>query len=391
MVLVVDDEPLNVELLEGLLQVDGHEVMTAADGAAAIEACRTRVPDVVLLDVMMPGIDGVETCRRMREDPRLAATPILVVSAASGREDRMRAIAAGADDFVAKPIDGAEMRQRVRNAVRYHQQHVQMLAARAAAAEAEAMRDALVHMAVHDLRSPLSSLLANLELFQITGPALDDEQVDMLQDARLAATRIHRMVDTVLDMNRLESGAVPLVVVTQRLDDMIDAVMQVLSGLLVGRRIEREVPPLTLECDAPMLERVLTNLIANAAQATQPDGRLRVTAVEQLDEVVIEVHDDGPGVPPAECDRIFDKYVQGDGRGVRRSGGSGLGLAFCRLATLAHGGRIGLHESPLGGCCIRLIVPLRTPVPMAARPERVDTAHRPLDGVRHREGSGRPD
>ncbi|MCA9558441.1 MAG: response regulator [Myxococcales bacterium] len=373
-VLVVDDEPLNIELLEGLLEVDGHDVLTATDGPTALDICRARIPDVVLLDVMMPGIDGIETCRLMRQDPRLAATPILVVSAAAGRESRMRAIAAGADDFVAKPIDGGEMRLRVRNAVRYHQQHVQMLAARNAAAEAEAMRDALVHMAVHDLRSPLSSLLANLELLQITQATLDEEQLDMLVDARLAATRIHRMVDTVLDVNRLESGDVPLVIVEQRLDAMIETVVQVLSGLLGSRRMERVVAPLRLACDAPMLERVLTNLIANAAQATRPEGVLRVTAAEQVGEVVIEIHDDGPGVPPEQRDRIFDKYVQGEGRSVRRAAGSGLGLAFCRLATVAHGGRISMHDSPLGGCCVRLILPLRTPLPTTARAHESDRA-----------------
>jgi two-component system sensor histidine kinase/response regulator len=203
-ILVVDDEPRNVQLLQDLLEVHGYTVWTSEDGEQCIKLATERRPDVVLLDVMMPRLNGFDVCRRLKEDQSTAMIPVLLVTSLDAREDRLAGIGAGANDFITKPIDSADLLLRVRNAVTTKRLHDEVTSQYRQLQQLEAARDTLTHMIVHDLRSPLTGLQAYLDLLRMSVAASAyDEVLEYARDANATAGRLKDMVSQVLDVSRL--------------------------------------------------------------------------------------------------------------------------------------------------------------------------------------------
>ena len=199
-VLVVDDQEPNRLLLKDLLEAQGYLVTEASDGAEALQRVVDNAPDVVLLDVGMPGMDGFEVCRRLKAEPHTASIPVLLVTALSQRDQRLLGMGAGANDYITKPIDKTDLTLRVRNAIRMRQLYVEIEAQYARLEKLERLRDSLVHMIVHDLRSPLAGIRAYLDLLKMDGEGkLDAEMTQSIEEARKVAVEMTEMVSDLLD------------------------------------------------------------------------------------------------------------------------------------------------------------------------------------------------
>lgn len=350
-VLVVDDEPKNVQLLTDVLEARSYTVWSASDGAQGLALARERLPDVVLLDVMMPRLDGFEVCRRLKGEQKTAAIPVLLVTALDARQDRIAGIAAGANDFISKPIDAADLVLRVRNAATTKQLHDQIATQLRQLQELEAARDTLTHMIVHDLRSPLTGLRAYLDLLQMAANG-NAEVVDYVSEAQVIAGRLTEMISQVLDVSRMESGRMPLSLKDSDLNVLLPAAVASLGPAPAGVAVVYEMPstPVTIACDPDLLSRVVVNLVGNAFKFTPREGgRVEIGLTSEPDRVRITISDNGPGVPPEFRGKVFEKFGQaplGQSSGTRSSG---LGLTFCKLAVEAHGGRIGLESASGGG------------------------------------------
>src|SRR5918996_358448 len=176
-VLVVDDEARNRELLHDLLEARGYTVLAASDGEQGVSIAREKIPDAILLGVMMPRMNGFEVCRLLKADERTAFIPVLLVTSLDAREDRLIGIEAGANDFIPTPIDSLELLLRVRNAVKTKRMYDQAARQYRHLQALEGARDNLVHMIVHDLRSPLTGLQAYLDLLQMSSAATADAEI----------------------------------------------------------------------------------------------------------------------------------------------------------------------------------------------------------------------
>lgn len=360
-VLLVDDEARNRELLQDLLEVRGYSVLSASDGEEGLAIAHEQVPDAVLLDVMMPRIDGFEFCRRLKADERTAIIPVLLVTSLNAREDRLRGIEAGANDFLTKPIDSADLLLRVKNAVRTKRLYDQVAAQVQHLQTLEAARDNLVHMIVHDLRSPLTGLHAYLDLIQMSSAATADREIqDIARDAKTIAQRLSRLISQVLDVSRLEAGKMP--VVPQRVDltQLVQAAVTTLGPPPSGVKPVYDVPmhPAPVECDPDLISRVVANLVGNAYKYS-PDGEAVQIAIHLRGASArVTVSDSGPGVPAGMQSQIFEKFGQAPhgGRGLGAS--TGLGLTFCKLAVEAHGGGIGIEDAPRRGSTFWIELPM---------------------------------
>ncbi len=345
-VLVIDDEPANRLLLTDLLTSRGHEVSEADTGQLGLELAQQSRPDAILLDVMMPGLDGLEICRRLKATPETAVIPVLLVTSLDNRDDRIKGMRAGANDFISKPFDATDLLLRVRNAVftrrlfqRLERQYQQL-------EELESLRDDLVHLIIHDFRSPLAGVYTYLELLQMLATDRGDSQESSaIAHALETLVRLREMTDLVLDVSRLEAGKMPVHRAPVELPILVTEALQLLGPDAIGRRVRVEGVPPALECDAGLVRRILTNLIGNALKFSAPDTEVRVVLADDGSDAVVRVVDAGPGIAPEDRDRIFERF--GQARGGARSRGSGLGLAFCKMAVEAHGGRIGF-ESEVG-------------------------------------------
>jgi len=187
-ILVVDDTPAYLEALRGMLREAGYRVRPVTNGRLALKAVETQRPDLILLDINMPDLNGFETCEQLHADPRFADIPVIFLSALTDTDDKVRALAAGGVDYVTKPFEAAEVLARVETHLRIHRLQQQLSEQFEALKKLEGLRDSLTHMIVHDLRSPLQGILANLQLLEMDAAVLGPDNVDNVKSA-LRSTR----------------------------------------------------------------------------------------------------------------------------------------------------------------------------------------------------------
>lgn len=345
-VLVVDDMPANLRLMAGILKVAGYEVETAASGTEALQRLGESAPDVVLLDIMMPELDGFEVCRRIKCDPANAHVPVVMVTALQETADRVNALEAGADDFLTKPVDEVEVVARVKSLVRIKRQRDALDQAYRDLQRTEALRDNLVTMLVHDLRTPLTGILAPLQMLASDDfGQLDAEQRELVEMCTQNSYGLLDLVNQLLDINRLESGALKPDRRWVDLKTIIDGAVRQVQPLLLARSdtLTTELSPelSRVYADSDLLKRVLVNLLGNAIKFTPMESSIRVTATPLPEGVVsLAVSDNGPGIPVADQERVFEKFAQVEARREGHKLSTGLGLTFCRLAVETHDGRI---------------------------------------------------
>ncbi len=366
-VLVVDDQDTNRLMLRDLLESQGHDVSEAVDGTAALKSIADATPDVVLLDVGMPGMDGFEVCRRIKAEPSTASIPVLLVTALSERDQRLLGIGAGANDYITKPIDKNDLSLRVRNAIRMRQLFLEVEGQYRRLEKLELLRDSLVHMIVHDLRSPLAGIRAYLDLLKLDGAGkLDAELTESIEGARRVAAEMTEMVSDLLDVSRMEDGKMPLDLASTDLGALVVAAVRAADA--AGRvrvRVEAPVDRLRVVCDAVVIRRVVANLVGNAVKFTPAAGQITVSVRGEGADVRVSVSDTGRGIPPEFHQKVFEKFgqVEAAAHGAKHS--SGLGLTFCKYAVEAHSGRIGLESTVGKGSTFWLVLPVRGPTSTA--------------------------
>lgn len=358
-VLIVDDEPATRRYLARLLTRQSCRVVEAADGAEALAQASSGDLDAVLLDVVMPGLDGLETCRRLKGDPRTAAIPVLLVTGLSDRSDRLRGIELGADDFLAKPIDPEELVLRVRNVVRTKRLRDEVVADCRRLRDLERARDDLTHLIVHDMRGPLTGMLGNLQLLRASGgDTLDADAREDLEMALQATNVLVEMVDTLLDAGRLERGEVAPRSERTDLARLVGEALERHGVAVDSPRVAFDPParPVEVECDPDLVRRIVYNLLANAFRSGPSTMRVDVAIARGPGAVRLSVRDRGPAIPPEARRRVFERFGVVDERREGRRGAAGLGLAFCKLAAEAHGGSIELESAEGGGNTFHLVL-----------------------------------
>jgi two-component system, sensor histidine kinase and response regulator len=217
-ILVVDDIPENVELLEAYLIPEKYHVVTAQNGLEALERAKESPPDIVLLDVMMPQMDGFEVCSILKKDPRTQFIPVVMVTALKERDDKLRGIEAGADDFLTKPIDRVELLTRIRSLIRVKFLHDDLEKSYVELQELQNVKERLTQMIIHDLKNPLTGVKANIE---IVGMEDLGETRECLEAAQRSCDQLFNMIQDLLDISRMEEGKM---VLTRETLDLVEIV-----------------------------------------------------------------------------------------------------------------------------------------------------------------------
>jgi two-component system sensor histidine kinase/response regulator len=358
-ILVVDDSPDSLELLRGLLEAQGHKVRLAATGNLALELARAEPPDLILLDIGMPEMNGYEVCQILRSEPALQSVPVLFLSAMAGAADKLRAFQAGGVDYITKPFEIEEVAARVRTQLELRRQRRALQANYGRLKELEQLRDNLVHMIVHDLRSSLTGIRLSLDLLGESISPTDSKGAGLLGKAQTGVDRLSEMTAQLLDISRLEAGQMPLNKVESDLGQTALAAIESISAWVSGPRWRWEAPaPVRLLHDREIIRRVIENLLGNALKFAPRESELKVAITRDGTTARVSVTDSGPGIPPASQRKIFEKFAQLSPE--NRALGAGLGLAFCKLAVEAHGGRIGVTSQPGQGSTFWFTLPLGT-------------------------------
>jgi signal transduction histidine kinase len=341
-ILIVDDEAVTRDILEGFLFREGYDLAFAADGQEALAFVEKSPPDMILLDVMLPEIDGFEICRRLKGHSRWRHIPIILITALGGKEDLIRGLDAGADDFLRKPVNDLELRARVRSLLRIKQQYDDLQTALM-------MREDLAHMIVHDMRTPLSAIIgySELLLMQNSVPPAYAKTIDKIHNQ---ARRLNSFMNDMLMVAKMEADQLVLNPIPVDVALLVRRVKESHEVIAQSKRIEFDldlpVEQRLVSVDNTLLQRVLDNLVSNALKysPTQSTITLKLEYPESTGATDItfqfrfQVFDQGAGIAEEDRERIFNKYEVAP---LKLQGTQvGLGLAFCKMVVDAHQGRI---------------------------------------------------
>lgn len=386
-ILIVDDEPHNRQLLEVMLMSEGFLFSTAANGEEALAVVAKQPPDLILLDLMMPGMDGCQVAAAIKGNVTTKNIPVIMVTALDDRDAKMLALNAGAEDFLTKPVDRAELRVRVRNLLRLKAYGSEMASARAIAAEAlEEAREArlmaehansaktlFLRSMSHELRTPLNAITGYTELLELgIRGQVNPEQSKDLGRIKRAANYLLRLINDVLTVARLE-GARPLELISIAVNPVLAEVEGLCAIQAKDKGVRLLVTPSDCEvfvtADAERFQQILLNLITNAIKFSAKGDSINVTCDCDANMARILVKDTGVGVRPADIDRVFDPFVQVDRHLTAASQqGVGLGLSISRELARAMGGDLTLQSSEGVGSTFTLTLPVAAqPSPALSR------------------------
>jgi signal transduction histidine kinase len=369
-ILIVDDMPANLEVVTNHLEREGYRAVVALSGEEGIERAEFVLPDLILLDVTMPGLDGFETCRRLKAGELTAQIPVIFMTALADTADKLAGFAAGAVDYVTKPLDGAEVLARIESHLALYtlrrelaERNALLRDEVAARAEAQAALqrsntefEQLAYVASHDMQEPLRMIASYLQLLaQRYQGRLDADADEFIGYAVDGAKRMQALINDLLAFSRVGTKARPFAptdcngVLRTALADLRIAIEE------CGAQVVADDLP-TVAGDASQLVQLFQNLLSNAIKFRN-DGvpHIAVRVEPAGDRWSFSVSDDGIGIAPEYFERIFILFQRLHGR--RQYAGTGIGLAICKKIVERHGGRIEVESRPGQGATFRFTLP----------------------------------
>ncbi len=342
-VLVVDDTPTNLSVLIEALSYAGLNVSVARSGTEALERVKWVAPDVILLDVIMPGIDGFETCRRLKKNEATADIPVIFMTALSETVDKVTGFEAGGVDYITKPFQEAEVLARINAHLTIRRQQKQLQ-------ELNASKDKFFSIIAHDLKNPLISFLAFANVLEEI-EFLDPEQFKQFAEQfKASAENLFALLENLLTWSRVQRGMIECQPQYISITNVVVGNVRLLTPNVEKKQITlRHVveEDFLVYADVNMLDTVIRNLITNAIKFTPPGGTIEVVAKGEEDMVTVSVSDTGIGIPEDKLAGLFEIGVQAQRAGTEGEKGTGLGLILCAEFINKNGGEIWV-ESQIG-------------------------------------------
>lgn len=377
-VLIVDDDILSRDACSLLLTGQGYELFTASHATEALSTARTILPDLILLDVMMPGVDGFTLCQQVRADPVLAEVPIVMLTALGDKASRLRGLTVGADDILTKPFDAFELRARVQTIIRLNryrrlhherlermrveQEAARQMAELAALREADRRKSEFVAVVSHELRSPLTVL--TLLAGNLTGhyhTMTDTQRLRAITDLRANLVSFNHLVEQMLSVGQIDMHGGELPQTRASLPGLLESEVNRLAPLAQQQSVTVSHTCTTSAAiigHIPLLRRAMANIIENAIKYTPSGGAVCCWAGEADAELLtvwnlpgdqrwllLTIADTGAGIPPEEQEQIFDRFYRS---ASAPASGTGLGLAIVRDTLAMHGGHVRVQSSSAG-------------------------------------------
>ena len=364
-VLMVDDVFENIDMMLRVLNREGYEVIIAKDGEEAMVKVDEHQPDIILLDVMMPGIDGFQVCQRLKQNDATKDIPVIFITALANTVYIVKGFEVGAVDFITKPFRPKEVVARVNTHLTVTRQRKEIERLREQDRiyfeKLTAMKDDVMNMASHDLKNPLNNVKTAVSLLRRQGNGtLDEKGEELLRIIENSAEQMKNLISGLLDLAKIETGrAINLQPV--KLDKFLDDNMSIFKLAASDKAIDLTFIPLEEDAVVPMdlerMEQVLQNLLSNAIKYTPNGGKVTLTAEITPDSAIIKVQDTGMGIPPDDLPHLFEKFYRVKNSAHMQVEGTGLGLSIVKSIVENHDGIIKVESELNRGTTFSIHLP----------------------------------
>lgn len=346
-ILVVDDTIANLDLLISYLGNNGYKTLIAKDGETALRRAAEKLPDLILLDIQMPGIDGFETCQKLKENEATKDIPVIFMTALTDTEDKVKGFNKGAVDYITKPIDVAELSARVTTHLELYDMKVELQKQNEILKENADLRESMEQIARHDLKTPLSAIIM-LPQMLINSPRINDKEKRQITSIHQAGLKMLQLINRSMDMYKMERNTyLPdfkevnvLHTIKDALDNLQPAYNWDISNMrfLINGRTCTKYDECNILGEDLLLYSLFSNLIKNALEASPPDELIEID-VQQNESVIVSIKNKGE-VPENIRDIFFEKFVTS-----KNGKGTGLGTYSAKLIAETLHGSISLDTS----------------------------------------------
>ena len=363
-ILVVEDNPTNMGILFNLLRKANFRVLTATDGEEGLNHARIATPDLILLDVLMPGIDGFETCRLLKENPVTEDIPVIFMTALSETSEKVKGFELGAADYITKPFQCDEVLARIRKEIIIQDQKKKLLKLNAMLSEANATKDKFFSIIAHDLRTPFSALIGATGFLIESFDKLELRIIkDFLTDINMSSKEVFALVGNLLEWSGAQTGTLAYDPEQTDISEIIRK--NILLAEQHARQKEVSISyamkeGIFADADPNMMDTVVRNLLSNAIKFTPRGGAVNVMAHESGDMIEVFVSDTGIGISEENIGKLFRIDVKLSTRGTDDEGGSGLGLILCKEFIEKNKGHIRVESRQGKGTTFHFTVPKYT-------------------------------
>ncbi len=367
-ILIVDDMKINLDLMKSVLSSSPeYSVVCVQDGKTAIQKAKSNYFDLILLDIMMPEMDGFQVCQLLKSYPTTKSIPVIFLTALSDSKNIRKAFQFGAVDYVSKPFSKEELLARIKLHIQLKRINEELISAKKAAETAAEAKSIFLANMSHEIRTPMNGIIGMVDILKKT--PLNDEQKEYLQIVESSGENLLIIINDILDYSKIEAGRIELEHIPFKLHQEIRNVVKILQiqadrkKLPIYIEMDKEVPEYLLG-DPVRLKQIIINLVNNAIKFTDK-GEIRIKIEKQSvnglqAHILFEISDTGIGISEEGRSRLFQSFSQGDKSTTRKFGGTGLGLAICKNLSEMMGGEIGVKSEEGKGSTFWFTVTLDT-------------------------------
>ena len=355
-ILIVDDVPANLMVLNDILEGIGYKVRPVPNGHLALQVAEKEKPDLVLLDIMMPEMDGFEVCKRFKDNPLLSEIPIIFISALNDTHDIVKAFHSGGVDYITKPFRAEEVTARVATHLKLHRQNLELY-------NLNASKDKFFSIIAHDLRSPFNGILGLTQIMAEELSSLTMEEIqEIAVDLKSSATNLFRLLENLLHWARMQQGLTTIypekLPLYTTASDSVEMILDSAKGkgISITYNIDKD---LKISADKNCFQTIMRNLVSNAIKFTNKGGSISVSASATNEGLVqISIKDTGIGISPVMVGDLFRIDVKTGRRGTDGESSTGLGLLLCKEFVEKHGGKIWVRSEEGKGSDFCFTMPL---------------------------------
>ena len=362
-VLIVDDTPANIDVLDLFLEKEGYKISVAQSGESALDLASRISPDLILLDVMMPGIDGFETCLRLKANEKTNDIPIIFITARNEPTDIVKGFSVGGVDYITKPFSQEEVCARIHLHLKLKTLMADLEAKNVKLAQLNDLKNKFLGMASHDLRNPISTIQGFSKIMLDHGETLaEDAKKEFLQSIHKVSNDMLALLGDLLNISTIESGKLDLQLKPGSFQQLVEERVRMYQVMAERKNIATHLDIeeiANFSFDAHRISQVIDNLLSNAIKFSPAGKEIYIWLGQKNGQAMFSVRDQGPGISPEDQDKLFKHFQKLKARPTADEPSHGLGLAIAKKMVEAHEGKITVQSTPGSGATFSFEIPLR--------------------------------